>query len=72
MMPIMSEQHSTVLELEFISKLGSFSASHQKTRKELLEGYISAANMRVRWGNIDKDLVFKRARKHLKVEKARQ
>ncbi len=70
--------YSTNREKEFIDKIGSFGTDEKNGlnkmgRKELLRNYLLAADMRVNWGNIDKDKVMdhvvqklRAGRKHIK------
>ena len=52
-------------EVGFIRKLGTFSASHGKTRADLLKGYIKAHPLRARWLGIDGDRVLDFAKRQL-------
>ena len=49
----------------FIRKLGTFSASHGKSRAELLKGYIAAHPLRVRWLGISAERVLEFAKRQL-------
>ena len=44
-----ADKWSQEAEVSFIRKLGTFAASHGKTRADLLKGYIKAHPLRARW-----------------------
>ena len=53
---------TTVAELHYLDKIGSFSPLVASTsRRELLLGYLAGAQRRVDWGEIDQALVVKHA-----------
>ncbi len=66
----MSEQHETGYnyrtnsELNFLQNIGSY--SKQTNRIKCLKGYIESAKNRVNWGEIDKKITIKFAKKLLK------
>ena len=60
-----ADRWSQEAEVSFIRKLGTFAASHGKTRAELLRGYIKAHPLRVRWIGINADRVLDFAKRQL-------
>lgn len=60
-------EHSTFNELTFLSLIGthslpsyfrhSFESGEERTREKLLRGYLLGVTQRVRWGEIDKEVV---------------
>jgi hypothetical protein len=59
---------STMHELRFIENIGlnQFGGFLMESRKSLIVKYIKAAQRRVDWANIDKDIVLSTAKKLLK------
>ena len=60
-----ADRWSQEAEVGFIRKLGTFAASHGKTRADLLKGYIKAHPLRARWLGIDGDRVLDFAKRQL-------
>lgn len=60
-----ADRWSQEAEVGFIRKLGTFSASHGKSRAELLKGYIAAHPLRVRWLGISAERVLEFAKRQL-------
>ncbi len=66
--------YSTNREKEFIDRIGSFgtgekNGANKMGRKELLQNYLLAAEMRVNWGNINKYQVLNHVAKILRAER---
>ena len=60
-----ADRWSQEAEVGFIRKLGTFAASHGKTRADLLKGYINAHPLRARWIGINADRVLDFAKRQL-------
>ena len=63
------EKWSTLDELRFLQNIGNHSSIVRKSKKELLENYISSP--RINWGNINKKEVLTFARKELDLIESR-
>jgi len=54
--------HSTIDEINFLSKIGTHAEKpNGPTAKELLIGYINAASLRTNWGSMNRSEVMKHA-----------
>lgn len=60
--------YGTTHEMDFLSKLGSFSKDIGETRLELLLSYQKAMRLRFNWDNIDKEKIKKHVIKLIKDE----
>ena len=58
---IIINEDNTLHEIEFLRRLGRWS-DIRMPRAELLDNYIAAANLRVRWDGIDSERVIALAR----------
>ena len=61
----MDSGHSTIDEIKFIDKLGTYSDTDVK-RRDLLIGYISGCKKRGNWGNINAEYVINHAKNSLR------
>lgn len=60
-------RYDAASEIKFINGLGTYGiaekeGANNKSREELLRGYLIAANKRTDWGHIDKHLVIQHAK----------
>lgn len=63
---VRTQSWTTKHELKFLSLLGSFSENPKRVgRKEMLEGYLVAADKRYNWAGISKTTCIAHAKTHL-------